>query len=490
MTSNTSRFWSQSPITTNLTYSNNKKQGTGISYDLEGNLTQDTDLQYTYDAAGRSGSVFSAASNKTITPIYDGDGQVVHRTEVEGSNTIANLYQLRSTVMGGSVITELDSAGQKKKGFVYCNGKVIARQEPNVVVWEHENPFTGTRGISGRDGVGSAEVEPDALGVDMGLFDPFPVPEQWEPPADGLISLLPGSGNPSNRCTFDGIPILCFDAGNLLRMGVVDFEQPTVVWDDGWKFVHFNRDTGEYDRPVFSHYDYTSVTADGKTSGRWHPVYIGVSIGSRVEGLFRIFAFGQSRTRGKGKKTSATTPPKPVDFSVLFSALKTCIPELWEWFEMTGFTPTTAPGKDDSNDKYNGIITIHDKELGSTFQVINDPTPPADIKAKIIERPARGATDPYHPFWNYAYPQGDRRTRPGERRYPELFGAMSMDYIRVQIHETAVSLTGIRNIYHSGPWARTMPNDLDPTHDDDGPALEDCVGRKYYEQMGLTPVRK
>ena len=157
---------------------------------------------------------------------------------------------------------------------------------------------------------------------------------------------------------------------------------------------------------------------------------------------------------------------------------------------MTGFTPTTAPGKDDSNDKYNGIITIHDKELGSTFQVINDPTPPADIKAKIIERPARGATDPYHPFWNYAYPQGDRRTRPGERRYPELFGAMSMDYIRVQIHETAVSLTGIRNIYHSGPWAPTMPNDLDPTHDDDGPALEDCVGRKYYEQMGLTPVRK
>jgi YD repeat-containing protein len=159
VTSNTSRFWSQSPVTTNVTYNNNRKQGTGISYNPEGNLTQDTDLQYTYDAAGRSGSVFSAASNKTITPVYDGDGQVVHRTEVEGSTTISNFFQLRSTVMGGNVITELDSAGQKKKGYVYCNGKLIARQEPNWIIWQHENPFTGTRGISGRDGIGGIEVE-------------------------------------------------------------------------------------------------------------------------------------------------------------------------------------------------------------------------------------------------------------------------------------------------------------------------------------------
>jgi len=304
MTSNTSRFWSQSPITTNLTYSNNKKQGTGISYDLEGNLTQDTDLQYTYDAAGRSGSVFSAASNKTITPIYDGDGQVVHRTEVEGSTTIANLYQLRSTVMGGSVITELDSAGQKKKGFVYCNGKVIARQEPNVVVWEHENPFTGTRGISGRDGVGSAEVEPDALGVDMGLFDPFPVPEQWEPPADGLISLLPGSGSPSGRCTFDGMPILCVDALSLLRMGV-DFEAPTVVWDGGWVFVSFNRKTEVYETQ-------NTVIIPTVESDR---VFESVTVTRRIEWdteeLFRIFAFQPGRRFRRNRKGEKATPPPP-----------------------------------------------------------------------------------------------------------------------------------------------------------------------------------
>src|SRR5688572_4575512 len=164
--------------------------------------------------------------------------------------------------------SNLTAAGQKKTGYVYCNGKLLARQDPNWIVWQHENPFTGTRGLSTREGYAAIDVEPDPVGVDMGLFDPFPVPEQWEPPVDGLVGLLPGSGIPSGRCTLDGIAIFCRDAANLLHVGAAEFEQPTVVWDDGWKFVNFNRSTGAYEKPVFSHYDYTSVTIDGSTSGK------------------------------------------------------------------------------------------------------------------------------------------------------------------------------------------------------------------------------
>jgi hypothetical protein len=93
-------------------------------------------------------------------------------------------------------------------------------------------------------------------------------------------------------------------------------------------------------------------------------------------------------------------------------------------------------------------------------------------------------------FWNYAYPKADPKPRPGELVYPELFSQISMDYVRVQIHELAVSLSAIRDIYHPAPWALLNDGGLDPKHGDDGPALEDCVGSTYYQQMGLTPSPK
>jgi YD repeat-containing protein len=163
-TTNTSRFWSRGAITTNATYVNNRRQGTGITYDAEGNLTQDADVNYEYDAAGRSTSIWSPNTGKMITPIYDGDGQVVHRTEFDWSTSIPNFFQLRSSVLGGRVITELDSAGQKKHTYIYCNGQLIARQDNVWIVWQHETPFTGTRGSSTREGYANIDVQLDPMG--------------------------------------------------------------------------------------------------------------------------------------------------------------------------------------------------------------------------------------------------------------------------------------------------------------------------------------
>jgi hypothetical protein len=159
---------------------------------------------------------------------------------------------------------------------------------------------------------------------------------------------------------------------------------------------------------------------------------------------------------------------------------------------MTSIKFTDAPGKDTKNDKYNGVTTLRDVEFDKTFQVTNDPTPPADVQADITNHDARGRSDSANPFWNYAYPQGSAATRPGERRYPELLGHPSMLYIRVQIHELGASLSAIRDIYHPVIPGKPVLNDrgLDPGHGDDGPALEDCVGRNYYAQMGLTPKSK
>jgi hypothetical protein len=136
----------------------------------------------------------------------------------------------------------------------------------------------------------------------MGLFDPFPVPEQWEPPADGLISLLPGSGMPSGRCMLDGMPIFCRDAANLLHIGAAEFEHPTVVWDGGWIFVSFNRQTEVYQAK--STFTFPNIWNDRMVD----VVTVTRRIESDTEQLFRLFAFAQSRSRGQSKKPAAMAP--------------------------------------------------------------------------------------------------------------------------------------------------------------------------------------
>ena len=144
--------------------------------------------------------------------------------------------------------------------------------------------------------------------------------------------------------------------------------------------------------------------------------------------------------------------------------------------------------KSKDHDQYNGVISLRDKLYGTEFSVTNDPTPPKEIQDMIIKEQARGATDTLHPFWNYAYPLGDSSIRPGEKRYPELYGQAEMTYVRTQIHETSISLSAIADMYHPGPGKQILDKNLDPEHPDDGPVLEDCVGSIYYKQMGLTPV--
>jgi hypothetical protein len=93
--------------------------------------------------------MFSAASNnRTISVAYDGDGSVVKRSEIQ-QNTLTSLtYYLRSSVLGGKIITELNQSGQKQKGYVFAGGQLLASQQSNQVTWRHQNPVTGSSGIS------------------------------------------------------------------------------------------------------------------------------------------------------------------------------------------------------------------------------------------------------------------------------------------------------------------------------------------------------
>jgi hypothetical protein len=289
----------------------------------------------------------------------------------------------------------------------------------------------------------------DSFGANAGLFKPITWPTQDAPGKIEPFYGVPELNSATQGCVLDRVPIPCDMLANLKEAGGIVSES-LVKDDDG--FWRFYRESFE----------------------------------SHGLGLFTTKPY-QVVELGNGLK-----PPKPVDLAVLQNSIDTCVTELWPWFDMTSIKFTDAPGKDTKNDKYNGVTTLRDVEFDKTFQVTNDPTPPADVQADITNHDARGRSDSANPFWNYAYPQGSAATRPGERRYPELLGHPSMLYIRVQIHELGASLSAIRDIYHPVIPGKPVLNDrgLDPGHGDDGPALEDCVGRNYYTQMGLTPKSK
>jgi len=470
------------------------------SYDADGRLVSMNEpapdqlpfvaAQHTYDVAGRHVKHTQTTSRvqplpgnpvwTTVTTVdasYDGDGQQCKRVETKQINgqqpTSETRFFLRSAVLGGQVITEYDGVGARQKSYVYGAGAVITSTPSAGLLWRFNNPVTGDGRETDTLGrmVTASYLDPE--GVDVRAIDPAntqgePIPPDTLPRAGAYAAYLPHSLGGSGKCSVDGFEVGCALVGGL---GESDEQCP-------------NNECSRYNpnlRGGLGGYEDFHAYADGRS------FYLPAGVSWTGNSL--IFPGGLSFRFIDGIP-KRVPQQKPVDWTVLHSALKSCIKELWSWFEMISFKPTETGGDGGKadDDRHNGIITLRDTDLGQTFNVVNDPTPPPEIKALLIQKQAGGVTDTLHPFWNYAYPKAIAKPRPADRRYPELFGQMSMDYIRVQIHETGAALSAIRDIYHPAPWARRLKDGgLDPEHDDDGPSLEDCVGRIYFQQMGLTP---
>jgi RHS repeat-associated protein len=185
-----------------------------------------------------------------------------------------------------------------------------------------------------------------------------------------------------------------------------------------------------------------------------------------------------------------------VDMKALEKALSDCISQLYPIYSMTYFRPSTDPGGATEGHQFNGVIGLKDTRSKGTLEIVNDPTPPANIKAELIKAHSTGATNESNPWWTWGGGKNlNPAIYPSEKRYPELFSAPGMDFIATQIHETAAALSFIRNKYHPDSYkpqgalsaAYGGQNALEPFHGDDGPAMEDCVGSKYYQAKGMTP---
>lgn len=185
------------------TYLNNRQQGINRQYDPDGRAVHVNDY-FEYDAAGRNNYLeISGPTLPTATMAYDGEGQQIKTIETwvdESFETQSETkYYLRSTVLGGQLLAEVDAWGQFARTFVYAGpamlGWIWQSYGLDSVVWEQRDPT----GASER---GNGQQELDPFGADFGTFA-----TAVEPTERAIMSYGTSHdpGNPNMTYSVDGI---------------------------------------------------------------------------------------------------------------------------------------------------------------------------------------------------------------------------------------------------------------------------------------------
>ncbi len=222
-----------------------------------------------YDAASRNTIIHpqNYSTQFDITQEFDGDGQVVKWHHYNSS--VGTFYYLRSSVLGGKIVTEIHgdsngwSLGSKSKGYVYAGGDVLAEQRVtypysspvNSVVWMHVDPAGSD--VSSQIGGGvSLEHEFDPMGADVGYSDPANTSPPYVP--DPPVPTYTGGGNLGNpACTLDNVEYDCAALFNLLQHGSAAIAPPqtyvpvTANYSDGTSrrigFAKWNSQNNSYE---------------------------------------------------------------------------------------------------------------------------------------------------------------------------------------------------------------------------------------------------
>ena len=144
-----------------------------------------------------------------------------------------------------------------------------------------------------------------------------------------------------------------------------------------------------------------------------------------------------------------------------------------------------------TGDQFNGETKIKDVHTSKTATIVSDPTPDARTQAAMDQRGLGGATpvqNPWNPYWGYVrWGRDTYGSATSEYVYPALYGANK--YLQTQIHELGVSLSRLTEKFYPHNWRKLGSHYFDPSDSDNGNQFEDCVGKKVYHQMNLTPQK-
>jgi len=76
------------------------------------------------------------------------------------------LYYLRSSVLGGQVVSEINASGNWTRGYVYLGLQLVAVQQNNAVTWVHQDPVTKGQRLVANNGALVSTIELDPFGGD------------------------------------------------------------------------------------------------------------------------------------------------------------------------------------------------------------------------------------------------------------------------------------------------------------------------------------
>ncbi|MCO6511726.1 MAG: DUF4157 domain-containing protein [Aridibacter famidurans] len=211
--------------TESFTYTNHRRDGLPSSaYDEEGNRKSGKWL----DAAGRNTYFYEGWAN--LVRVWDGDGREIKRINkvydfVEEDYLDPDIaYYVRSTVLGGQIITEVDDTGAKAQTFVWAGGTIVARQlmlgedhDEETVVWDYKGAVRSTTKYLNDEG---DDVSTNIDILQSGEYDPkggFVMPYYFPPnPHAGVTDTRQRVPSPmfelnTGGCTvmWDGIQTSC-----------------------------------------------------------------------------------------------------------------------------------------------------------------------------------------------------------------------------------------------------------------------------------------
>ncbi len=234
------------------TYEDNRITNAGWVYDADGRVLTstfpDNNTYSTYDARGlirtyHTMSVFSG-SYDTLERYYDGDGREVKREKMNFTEDYeaeafpwgtwsedAPIYYIRSTVLGGAVISETYEDGKKKKTYVMAGGMKLATQSQyeysstttESVSFDHFDPTgksyrsslsNGT--VNTAEGFEGGAAEMDPFGANFGLVNPYVVPDPPLPPTEDFPYFFVDGESPMY---VNGQQVQCFVDGMRLMGG-------------------------------------------------------------------------------------------------------------------------------------------------------------------------------------------------------------------------------------------------------------------------------
>lgn len=95
-----------------------------------------------------------------MTHSYDGD-----RLRVKKVDNGVTTYYLRSSVLGGQVVAELNGAGTWTRGYVYLGGQMVGIQSNNAVTWVHQDPVNKSQRLTNASGTVTSTIELDPWGA-------------------------------------------------------------------------------------------------------------------------------------------------------------------------------------------------------------------------------------------------------------------------------------------------------------------------------------